>query len=74
MLNASLIATRNDTTSFPGSFMGTRLRRRSLLMVEQRITLKCKLKCYVKPMKDPLRVSPSEGNQGTIHEVKKKFF
>ena len=24
-----------------------------------------KLKCYVKPMKDPLGVSPSKGNQGT---------
>ena len=23
------------------------------------LTLKCKLKCYVKPMKDPLGVSPS---------------
>ena len=34
-------------------------------MVEQRITLKCKLKCYVKPMKDLLGVSPSKGNQGT---------
>ena len=27
--------------------------------------MKCKLKCYVKPMKDPLDVSPSKGNQGT---------
>ena len=34
-------------------------------MLEQRITLKCKLKCYVKPMKYPLGVSPSKGNQGT---------
>ena len=25
----------------------------------------CKLKCYVKPMKDPLGISPSKGNQGT---------
>ena len=31
----------------------------------QRINSKCKLKCYVKPMKDPLGVSPSKGNQGT---------
>ena len=30
------------------------------------LTLKCKLKCYVKPMKDPLSVSPSKGNQGTF--------
>ena len=29
------------------------------------LTLKCKLKCYEKPMKDPLGVSPSKGNQGT---------
>ena len=27
------------------------------------LTLKCKLKCYVKPLKDPLGVSPSKGNQ-----------
>ena len=29
------------------------------------LTLKCKLKCYVKPMKDPLNVSPSKRNQET---------
>ena len=29
------------------------------------LILKCKLKCYVKPMNDPLGVSPSKGNQGT---------
>ena len=29
------------------------------------LTLKCKFKCYVKPMKDPLGVSPSKGNHGT---------
>ena len=29
------------------------------------LTLKCKFKCYMKPMKDPLGVSPSKGNQGT---------
>ena len=28
------------------------------------LTVKCKLNCYVKPMKDPLGVSPSKGNQG----------
>ena len=32
-------------------------------MVEQRIN--SELKCYVKPMKNPLGVSPSKGNQGT---------
>ena len=36
-------------------------------------TLKCKLKRYVKPIKDPLGVSSSKGNQGTTR-VKKKFF
>ena len=29
------------------------------------LTLKCKLKCYVKPMKNPLGVSPGKRNQGT---------
>ena len=33
------------------------------------LTLKCKLKCYVKPMKDPLSVSPS--NQGTTRGKEK---
>ena len=35
------------------------------------LTLKCKLKCYMKPMKDPLRVSPSKGNQGTTRGKEK---
>ena len=34
-------------------------------MVNRELTLKCKLKCYVKPMKDALGVSPSKGNQAT---------
>ena len=29
------------------------------------LTLKCKLNCYMKPMKDPLGVSSSKGNQET---------
>ena len=37
------------------------------------LTLKCILKCYVKPMKDPLGVSPSEESQGTTRG-KEKFF
>ena len=37
------------------------------------LTLKCKLKCYVKPMKDPLGVSPNKGNQSTTRG-KEKFF
>ena len=36
------------------------------------LTLKRKLKCYVKPMKDPLGVSPSKGIQGTT-QSKEKF-
>ena len=35
------------------------------------LTLTCKLKCYVKPMKDPLGVSPSKGNQGTTRGKEK---
>ena len=35
------------------------------------LTLKCKLKCYVKPMKDSLSVSPSKGNQGTTRGKEK---
>ena len=34
------------------------------------LTLKYKLKCYVKPMKDPLGVSPSKGNQGATRGKK----
>ena len=41
-------------------------------MAEQRVTLKCKLKCYVKPIKEPLGVSPGKGNQGTTR-VKEKI-
>ena len=35
------------------------------------LILKCKLKFYVKPMKDPLGVSPSKGNQGTTRGKEK---
>ena len=35
------------------------------------MTLKCKFKCYVKPMKDPLGVSPGKGNQGTTRGKEK---
>ena len=35
------------------------------------LTLKCKLKCYVKPMKEPLSVSPSKGYQGTTRGKEK---
>ena len=38
-------------------------------------TEKCKLTCYAKPMKDPLGISPSKGNQGTMpHKVKRNYF
>ena len=36
--------------------------------------MKCELKCYVKPMKDPLGVSPSKGNQGTTRGKEKILF
>ena len=43
-----------------------------LQMVEQKINSEeCKLKCYVKPMKDPLGVSSSKGNQGTTRGKEK---
>ena len=35
------------------------------------LTLKCKLNCYVKPMKDPLGISPSKGNQGATRDKEK---
>ena len=35
------------------------------------LTLKCKLKCYVKPMKDLLGISPSKGHQGTTRGKEK---
>ena len=35
------------------------------------LTLKCKFKYYVKPMKHPLGVCPSKGNQGTPRGKKK---
>ena len=33
--------------------------------------MKCKFKRYVKPMKDPLGVSPRKGNQGNIRGTEK---
>ena len=45
----------------------------NILCWNRELTLKCKLKCYVKPMKDPLGVNPSKGNQGTTRG-KEKFF
>ena len=36
------------------------------------LTLKCKLECYVKPMKDPLGVRACKGSQGTT-QGKEKF-
>ena len=35
------------------------------------LTLKCQLKCCVKPMKDSLGVGPSKGNQGTTRGKEK---
>ena len=36
------------------------------------LTLKCKLKCYFKPMNNPLGVSPSKGKQGTTRGMQRK--
>ena len=38
------------------------------------LTLKCRLKSYVIPMKDPLGVSPSKGNRGTTRGKEKNSF
>ena len=40
-------------------------------MVNRELTLKCKLKCSVKPIKDPLGVSPSKGNKETTRGKEK---
>ena len=37
------------------------------------LTLKCKFKCYLKPMNNPLGVSPSKGKQGTTRGKEKIF-
>ena len=37
------------------------------------LTLKCKLKCYFKPMNIPLGVSPSKGKQGTTRGKEKNL-
>ena len=41
-------------------------------MCNRELTLKCKLKRYIKPMKDPLGVSPSKGFDS--HRGQKNFF
>ena len=41
--------------------------------MNRELTLKCKLKCYVKPIKDPLGVSPSKGNQRTTRSKENSF-
>ena len=38
------------------------------------LTLNCKLKCYFKPMNNPLGVSPSKGKQGTTRGKEKIFW
>ena len=52
---------------FPSSLIGKKWWNREL-------TLNCKLKCYVRPMKYPLGVSPSKGNQGTTrtHDLRNR--
>ena len=39
--------------------------------LNRELTPKCKFKCYMKPMKDPLDVSPGKGNQGTTRGKEK---
>ena len=46
----------------------------SLKWWNRELTLKCKLKCYMKPMKNPLGVSPSKGNQGTTRDKEKDSY
>ena len=75
-LHPTIITTFNVwyTTSFP--FPRTEIFLNEILSfywLNRELTLKCKLKCYVRPMKDPLGVSPSKGNQGTTRG-KEKFF
>ena len=41
---------------------------------KRELTVKFKLKCYVKPMKDPLGVSPSKGKQGTTRGKQNNCF
>ena len=49
----------------------TQLSPRGSTLWSKELTLKCKLKCYVKPMKDQLGVSPSKGGQGTTQGKEK---
>ena len=42
-------------------------------MIDGITELQCKLKCYMKPMKDPLGVRPSKGNQGNTRGKEKKI-
>ena len=53
-----------DTKEATGNFVKFKWWNREL-------TLKCKFKCYVKPMKNPLGVSPSKENQGTTRGKEK---
>ena len=52
------------TAKQSGGFLGSGTRE---------LTLKCKLKCYFKPMNNPLGVSPSKGKQGTTRGKEKIF-
>ena len=44
-----------------------------MVELNRELTLKCKLKCYVKPMKDPMAFALVKGIREP-HEVKKKFY
>ena len=59
----------SQKASIPESVM--RLSKIRYKWWNRELTLKCKLKCYEKPMKDPLGVSPGKGNQGTTRGKEK---
>ena len=53
---------------------GHKLKLRYFYSGTRELTLKCKLKCYFKPMNNPLGVSPSKGKQGTTRGKEKIFW
>ena len=55
-----------NATNFDRKTLSTGKTKQMTNRGNRELTLKCKLKCYVKPMKDPLGISPGiKGNQGT---------
>ena len=79
----SMISSETRFLSFPHATVG---RKRLVYFINvvprstgntnsgtRELTLKCKLKCYFKPMNNPLGVSPSKGKQGTTRGKEKIF-